>query len=240
MAECKGGHGGNPVSGDDPSPGCIDAVNKFTDETGTGGLAGSAYNIYDMCGSDGVQDPDAVRADGAKGVYATLNDHTPKPLESIWERQDKVEGRAKSGDHWKGYGGLNNFPCGESAGSLAWLNVPAVQKALHVTAAHRKDGKWAPSSSLNYTHTAPTLLHMYPRLIAKLRILLFSGDVDECVPYNGAEQWTRGFGYEEAEHWHPWMVDGQVGGYATIYDTPKNFTWATGARPSLHLHLLCM
>ena len=23
------------------------------------------------------------------------------------------------------------------------------------------------------------------------------------------------------------MVDGQVGGYATIYDTPKNFTWAT-------------
>jgi len=26
---------------DDPSPGCIDAINKFTDETGTGGLAGS-------------------------------------------------------------------------------------------------------------------------------------------------------------------------------------------------------
>ena len=37
----------------------------------------------------------------------------------------------------------------------------------------------------------------YPRLISKLRILLFSGDVDECVPYNGAEQWTRGFGYAE-------------------------------------------
>jgi hypothetical protein len=87
--------------------------------------------------------------------------------------------------------------------------------------------------------------------------------------------------FDEAEHWHPWMVDGQVGaaagsavvvcflrarvvkytllcvfhrggaspyrttqglesystaaprrqvgGYCTIYDTPKNFTWATGA-----------
>ena len=57
--------------------------------------------------------------------------------------------------------------------------------------------------------------------------MLFSGDVDECVPYNGAEQWTRGFGYEEAEHWRPWMTDGQVAGYATVYDTPRNFTWAT-------------
>eukprot|EP01045_Picozoa_sp_COSAG04_P041307 COSAG04_NODE_12496_length_650_cov_0.885662_1_plen_138_part_10 len=109
----------------------------------------------------------------------------------------------------------------------SWLNVPAVQKALHVTAAHRRDGKWAPSSGLNYTHTQPTLLHMYPRLIAKLRILLFSGDVDECVPYNGAEQWTRGFGYKPTEHWRPWMVDGQVAGYATVYDTPHKFTWAT-------------
>ena len=53
---------------DDPSPGCIDAVNKFTDETGTGGLAGSTYNIYDMCGNDGVELPDAEREDGAKGA----------------------------------------------------------------------------------------------------------------------------------------------------------------------------
>jgi hypothetical protein len=49
---------------DDPSPACVDAINKFTEETGTGGLAGSTYNIYDMCGNDGVQTPDlrGVRA----------------------------------------------------------------------------------------------------------------------------------------------------------------------------------
>ena len=28
------------------------------------------------------------------------------------------------------------------------------------------------------------------------------------------------------------MVDGQVAGYATVYDTPHNFTWATVTRPS--------
>ena len=31
----------------------------------------------------------------------------------------------------------------------------------------------------------------------------------------------------QVDHWYPWMVDGQVGGYATTYDTPHNFTWAT-------------
>ena len=149
-----------------------------------------------MCGNDGVQTPDegSVRADGAKGIYAPMNDIKRQPkkknLEEIFARQDEVEGKADSGDHQNGYGGLNNFPCGEAAGMTEWLNLKEVQKALHVSVAHRKNGKWAPSSGLNYTHTAPTLLHMYPRLIEKLRILLFSGDVDECVPYNGAEQVT--------------------------------------------------
>ena len=49
-----------------------------------------------------------------------------------------------------------------------------------------------------------------------------------AVPYNGAEQWTRGFGYTATQPWRPWMMtDGQVAGYATVYDTPRNFTWAT-------------
>jgi hypothetical protein len=120
------------------------------------------------------------------------------------------------GDRANGQGGLNNYPCGEAVGMTAWLNVPAVQAAMHVSIAHRPDGKWSPSTGLNFTHTQPTLLHMYPRLIEKLRILLFSGDVDECVPYNGAEQWTRGFGYAEAEHWHPWLLDSTVAGYVVV------------------------
>ena len=52
----------------------------------------------------------------------------------------------------------------------------------------------------------------YPRLISKLKILLFSGDVDECVPYNGAEQWTRGFGYDEVRYKfsHDALLDGSL------------------------------
>ena len=174
---------------DDPSPACIDAINKFTDETATGGLAGSTYNIYDMCGRDGVDVPELLdeatgeRADGAKGIYARLNDAQPPPLRPsdehvkdklsrIFTRQNAVEEQLgqRVGDHQNGYGGLNNYPCGEEAGMTMWLNVLSVQRALHVTTAHRKDGKWAPSTGLNFTHTAPTLLHVYPRLIEKLHV----------------------------------------------------------------------
>jgi hypothetical protein len=115
---------------DDPSPACVDAINKFTDETGTGGLAGSTYNIYDMCGDDGVEVPDesapVIRADGAKGVYAPMNDIKPRAnkrkqmsLDELFGDDDNDDAATSgsrsgvgAGDHQKGYGGLNNFPCG--------------------------------------------------------------------------------------------------------------------------------
>ena len=268
---------------DDPSPECINAINKFTDETATGGLAGSTYNIYDMCGDDDAAAAGGgvgraatrltataadSRADGAAGVYAALNDRKLPRISASAMARGGAEGEAAGDaaappqlrDFANGEGGLNNYPCGEAVGMTAWLNVPAVQHALHVTVAHRSDGKWAPSTGLNYTHTSPTLLHVYPRLIEKIRILLFSGDVDvrsvallsllniisisndlllinicwlcfvlymlllprirmkECVPYNGAEQWTRGFGYEEQEHWRPWVVGSSVAGYVKPYE----------------------
>ena len=75
------------------------------------------------------------------------------------------------------------------------------------------------------------LLPMYPSLVEQLRILIFSGDADACVPYIGSEIWTSELaeanGWEIAEPWHPWVVDQQVGGYATVYSGPHDFTFAT-------------
>ena len=33
-------------------------------------------------------------------------------LDDIWALQEAIEDKANSGDHQRGYGGLNNFPCG--------------------------------------------------------------------------------------------------------------------------------
>lgn len=49
------------------------------------------------------------RSDGAAGVYAPMNDIN---LDDIWALQEAIEDKANSGDHQRGYGGLNNFPCG--------------------------------------------------------------------------------------------------------------------------------
>ena len=39
-----------------------------------------------------------------------------------------------------------------------------------------------------YIKTAGNLLPLYAELIAKYRILIYSGDVDACVPYYGTEE----------------------------------------------------
>ncbi len=41
---------------------------------------------------------------------------------------------------------------------------------------------------MNYKSTATSLLPLYAELIAKYRVLIYSGDADGCVPYWGSEQ----------------------------------------------------
>ena len=66
-----------------------------------------------------------------------------------------------------------------------YLALPAVMSALHVKANNK---------GMIYTRNAGDLLPLYAQLIAKYRILIYSGDVDACVPYWGTEEWTRDMG----------------------------------------------
>ena len=45
-----------------------------------------------------------------------------------------------------------------------------------------------------------------------LRVLIYSGDHDMCVPHTGSEAWTRGLGLKVKQAWHPWKVNHQVWG----------------------------
>lgn len=88
-----------------------------------------------------------------------------------------------------------------------------------------------------------------------MRVLIYNGDVDACIPYNGNEgvygwsvfrfccllnqfvcwpsllvcvvavEWTSGLGIPLKEDWRAWTVNSQVGGYVTTYD--KGFMFAT-------------
>jgi hypothetical protein len=61
---------------------------------------------------------------------------------------------------------------------------------------------------------------LYLELAQRLRVVIYSGDVDAQVPPPGSERWVRGLGLAEEERWRPWVVGGIVAGGVTAYDVP--------------------
>lgn len=113
--------------------------------------------------------------------------------------------------------------CIDGIAASAWINTPEVIKALHVEASLPYVKQWTIcSSSLKYTTTAADLPGtIYPDLVTKYRVLVYNGDVDACVPYQDNESWTASLNLPVDNDWHAWVLDNQVGGYATSYIVPN-------------------
>lgn len=43
-----------------------------------------------------------------------------------------------------------------------------------------------------------------------MRVLIYNGDHDMCVPHTGAEAWTRSLSLPVVDQWRPWHVQNQV------------------------------
>ena len=114
---------------------------------------------------------------------------------------------------------------------LAWGNIPLCQLGL----LNKKRG-WIicppivcpPMSQINHERSNRTLVSpssLAPTLIKSgIRVLIYNGDADSCVPYIGNEEWTLGMVAQgvvsEAQAWHPWYAgseDSVPAGYATNY-----------------------
>lgn len=118
-------------------------------------------------------------------------------------------------------------PCMNVSGAVAYLNQRNVQDALHVipgTAA----GLWDVCSSyLNYTQYASTVVPIYQALHGKVDILVYSGDVDSCVPQPGTQACVDSLGFtRHGSDWDRWFITDvtgaqQVAGYARVYDAPS-------------------
>lgn len=106
-----------------------------------------------------------------------------------------------------------------------WLAKPDVQAALHVT--HE--------GNQYYRRTAADLRPLYKSLAQKYRIVIYSGNVDACVPYWGSEEWTRELGFPQKEAWRPWKSvssdepnQEMQAGYVTTYSAgQQTFTFLT-------------
>lgn len=123
-------------------------------------------------------------------------------------------------------GQLNDYACGSETRMEKWLASKAVQAALHVTT----------SGKMHYDANVGDLRPLYKKLVAKYKILIYSGNVDACVPTWGSEFWTRELGEPHGVQtaWHPWTSDAAspgssksvLAGYAITYGI-NNFTFVT-------------
>lgn len=117
-------------------------------------------------------------------------------------------------DMLKGMNGGFDWDCLGNEG--AWITRADVREALHLTS---KPG----ASRLDYTSAGPASVTLYPELMKKLRILLYSGDADACVPYNGYEEMLLSFEHQgiinETKPWSPYFTSNKAApaGYITKY-----------------------
>ena len=124
------------------------------------------------------------------------------------------------------YIGNNEYVCGGWTVTGIYLNQDEVKEAAHIPLNitwQWQDGNWD-----KYKSTQTDLTPYYKEWVKKYRILIYFGDTDAGVPYNGGEEWTMNLGYPVAESWRAWTpTPSTMGGYVQIYETGTNFSYLT-------------
>jgi len=176
---------------------CSNAVNAATNDGGDYNI----YDIYDTCPS-----PVSMKSLKTQTAYTEFLRKNGRSLPT-----SKRSGKVSTPD----------VCTGSDPG--VWLNLPEVQKALHVD---QVNASWSICGGVDYQKTLGSALSAYRGLVDHgYRVLIYSGDVDACVPVVGTERWTASLGYAETTAWVPWTISEQVAGYVTYYE--KDFTFIT-------------
>jgi hypothetical protein len=108
--------------------------------------------------------------------------------------------------------------------------IRSAQKDLHL------DGVKAGASGFDYACSGPASITLWPELSKKIRVLIYNGDADACVPYNGNEDWIGSLEAKgdltQTKAWTPWYTSKKraPSGYITKYQAPGasvDFSFAT-------------
>jgi len=207
---------------------------------GKGLVSKSSYRAaYEACGfqSGGVPD-DSCQASLAEldkevGPYNIYNvyDNCPRTGEFLKQSgkdmawlSEQVRSSLTPGMHHSvrkgllGSSGGYDWECGGTypPGKIAdFVSRKDVQEALHLGSPGR--------SGFDYQLTGPASITLYPELAKKMRILIYNGDADLCVPYNGNEEWITGLADQGVlkltEPWRPWFIgeESTAAGAKTVY-----------------------
>jgi hypothetical protein len=141
-------------------------------------------------------DPTQAKITGPRNPLDLQRFHDPHSEDFDWQH---TMGLADSDDMYAhGFGGC----WGGSDGLTSWLNRDDVRAAIHVVSQQDMKDMYGDSprsylwrdcgmKNVDYERGATSsLLPRFPALIERYHVLIFSGDVDACVPYIGTQSWT--------------------------------------------------
>ncbi|KAA8520205.1 hypothetical protein F0562_014461 [Nyssa sinensis] len=114
---------------------------------------------------------------------------------------------------------IENFdPCSDYY-VYAYLNRPDVQETLHANVTKMKYD-WEPCSDVikNWEDSPSTIIPLLKEFMAKgLGVWIFSGDIDGRIPVTSTKYSIEKMKLPVKTSWHPWLLDGEVGGYTQVY-----------------------
>eukprot|EP01051_Picozoa_sp_SAG22_P019209 SAG22_NODE_3475_length_1689_cov_1.808805_1_plen_326_part_10 len=234
------------AEGAEPSPACKAQLAQMSREIG----GYNVYNIYDQCklagdntklktfleweellgGSEDNFEFDPLPSHAALGAEGG-SVATTRSSSSGGKRQRQQRQRQRQQQPDPDFGYL----CGAERGELAYLNQPDVRQALHVCSA-ADCGAFGPGTTWTapYNRTVYNEGELYKEFVDRgLRVMIYSGDTDGCIPYSGTEEWVEALKLPTVESWRPWTLDNatQMAGYVTTYNRPAgkpgSFLFAT-------------
>ena len=109
--------------------------------------------------------------------------------------------------------------------SAQYLNLPEVQKAIHVRAGTVPNSKWSDCGNVQYDFNYESELPNYEEWTSttgeNLDILIYNGDADFILSHMGNTAWiNQGLNLTKEQEWTKWHgSDSQVAGYFEKYKT---------------------
>ena len=142
------------------------------------------YDVYDNCPALDAWLAHTRKSHGWLRRYLRRHLHDPDALRHL-------DAMAPAGYTWN---------CGQFRALPRYLLRPDVRKALHMPS-------HGGGSGFGYDSHGPASVTLYPGLLeAGLRVLIYNGDADSCVPYLGNEAWTAGMAQIGPPRPWPWIL----------------------------------
>ncbi|CAN4080597.1 unnamed protein product [Withania somnifera] len=121
-------------------------------------------------------------------------------------------------------------PCSDHY-TNAYMNSPDVQKALHANTTNIKYS-WQSCSDVltKWTDSPSTIIPLLKEFMTNdIRVWIFSGDTDGRVPVTSTMKSIKTMNLPIKTEWHPWYLNGEVGGYTQVYKGDMTFATVRGA-----------